>query len=123
MNITSYVLQDVRGFLHLDKTSDVFDAEIIPHILSALGKLSQNGIGVSKVVDDTTIWTDVIEGEMIVKPEVFSMVPLFVMMSVKILFDPPPPSAIEYHKQNLDELLWRLRLEFDVGGGENNEKT
>lgn len=121
MNITNHVLKDVRGFLHLDKESDVFDSEIIPHILSSLGKLSQNGIGVSRVVDDTTIWTDIIDGEMIVKPDVFSMVPLFIMMSTKILFDPPPPSAIEYHKQNIDELLWRLRLEYDVRGGDESE--
>lgn len=118
MNITSYVLKDVRGFLHLDKDSTVFDSEIIPHIFSSLGKLSQNGIGVSTTVDETTIWTDIIDGEMIVKPEVFALVPLFVMLSTKILFDPPPPSAIDYHKQNVDELLWRLRLEYDVRGGD-----
>lgn len=118
MNITNNVLKDVRGFLHLDKDSDIFDSEIVPHVLSSLGKLSQNGIGVITTVDENTIWTDIIDGEMIVNPTIFSMVPLFVMLSTKILFDPPPPSAIEYHKQNVDELLWRLRLEYDVRGGE-----
>ena len=81
MNKTSNVIQDVRGFLHLDETSNVFDAELIPHILSALGKLSQNGVGVTKMVDESTTWTDIINPEMIENETVFTLIPLFVMLS------------------------------------------
>lgn len=114
MNITSNVLSDVRNFLNFDSTSNVFDGEIIPHVMAAIGKLSQNGIGKSQVITDSTTWSDVIESDMIVNPEVFSMVPLYIMLSTKIIFDPPPPSAVDYYQSNLEDLLWRLRLTYDT---------
>lgn len=108
MNITSLVLHDVRKFLSIDPLSDVFDGELIPHIMASIGRLSQNGIGTPSILTDTTIWTDVIPQDVITNPEVFSMVPLYIMMSAKLIFDPPPPSAIPYYKTMLDETLWRL---------------
>ena len=114
MNITTSVLSDVRGFLNVGRTNTAFDDEIIPHIMASIGKLSQNGVGKPTTIDDTTIWSDVIEQEMIVDPQVFSMFPLYVMLSTKLMFDPPPPSAVEYHKNNIDEILWRLRTIYDT---------
>lgn len=121
MNITNNILPDVRGFLGLDKTSNVFDNEIIPHIMSAMGKLSQNGVCNSMVLTDKTTWSDIIPAEMIINPEVFSMIPLYVMLSTKILFDPPPPSAIPYYQSNLDDMLWRLGVAHDTKGVVLNE--
>lgn len=114
MKETDYVLSDVRGFLNIDRESNVFDGEIIPHVMSAIGKLSQNGIGSPKVITDETTWTDVISEEMITNPEVFSMVPLYIMLSTKIIFDPPPPSTVEYYKTSLDDNLWRLKTIYDT---------
>lgn len=121
MNITNDILPDVRGFLGLDKTSNVFDNEIIPHVMSAMGKLSQNGVCNSIVLTDKTTWSDIIPAEMIINPEVFSMIPLYVMLSTKILFDPPPPSAIPYYQSNLDDMLWRLGVAHDTKGVVLNE--
>ena len=114
MKVTDHVLPDVRGFLNIDRESSVFDGEIIPHIMSAIGKLSQNGVGSPKVITPDTTWTDVISADMIDDPEVFSMVPLYIMLSTKIIFDPPPPSIIEYYKSSLDEKLWRLKTTYDT---------
>lgn len=114
MNKTNSVLSDVRNFLNIDKTSDVFDGEIIPHIMNAIGMMSQNGVGSPVIVTDDTNWTDVITPELIDNPEVFTMVPLYIMLSVKIIFDPPPPSAVDYYKTSLDDTLWRLRLIHDT---------
>ncbi len=124
MNITNSVLSDVRGFLNVGRTNTAFDCEIIPHVMASLGKLSQNGVGVPTVISDTsTSWVDVIKPEMVDNPEIVAMVPLYVMMSTKLMFDPPPPSAIEYHKNNMDELLWRLRLVYDTKEVDNNGET
>lgn len=121
MNITSYVLEDVRKFVNLNADNEVFDGELVPHIMAALGKLSQNGVAVPQIVGSTTTWIDVIEPEMIIIPEVFAMIPLFIMLSVKILFDPPPPSTVEYFQRNIDDTLWRLRLIYDTREVISNE--
>lgn len=121
MNITSNILPDVRKFLNIDNTGTTFDGEVIPHIMSAIGKLSQNGVCFPTIVTDNTTWSDIIPAEMIVNPEVFSMVPLYVMLSTKIIFDPPPPSAIPYYQSNLDDMLWRLRVTYDTKGVVLNE--
>lgn len=114
MNITNYVLQDVRKFLNIEPTSNVFDGEIIPHVTSGLGKLSQNGVVVAQALTETTTWHDIIVSEFLVNPEVFTMVPLYLMLSTKILFDPPPPSTLEYYQNNISDLLWRLRTIYDT---------
>lgn len=114
MNITSSVLTDVRNFLNVGKDSAAFDGEIIPHVITSLGVLSQNGVAVLRFVDAQTTWVDVISPEMIVNPEVFAMLPLYVMLNTKIFFDPPPPSNVEYYKTRIDELLWRLRVIYET---------
>lgn len=114
MEITDFVLVDVRKALNIEMNSDVFDGEIIPHITASLGKLSQNGVGVPKVINPTVKWTDVINPIFVDNEDVFSMLPLYVILSTKIIFDPPPPSAIPYYQSNLDDLLWRLRLIYDI---------
>ncbi len=114
MEVTDSVMSSVRGFLNVDVTSDVFDSEIVPHVMSALGKLSQNGVVVSQTITSTTTWSDVIEPNMISNPDVFSLIPLYVMLSVKMLFDPPQPSTIPYYQSTLDDNLWRLRLIYDT---------
>lgn len=121
MNITNSVLVDVRNFLNVGKESDAFDGEIIPHILAVLGTLSQNGVAVPKYVDAQTTWVDVISPEMVVNTEVFSMIPLFVMLNTKLFFDPPPPSTVEYYKTRIDEMLWRLRVIYETREVTNDE--
>lgn len=113
-------MTDVRKFLNLGDDSQVFDGEIVPHVMSAIGKLAQNGVGSSTFVNSETTWIDVITPEMIVNPDVFAMFPLYVMMSVKILFDPPPPSNVSYYQSMIDDNLWRLRLIYDTKGSDVN---
>lgn len=114
METTDYVLPSIRKFLNIVEDDTVFDGEIIPHIMSAFGKLSQNGIGNPQPITPTLTWADVIEPTMISNPEVFAMVPLYVMLSVKILFDPPPPSNVSYYSQYIEENLWRLKQIYDI---------
>lgn len=121
MDITNHILPDVRGFLGLDKSSTIFDNEIVPHVMGSMGRLSQNGVCISSIVTEDTTWSDIIPIDLITNPEVFSMVPLYVMLSTKIIFDPPPPSAIPYYQSNLDDMLWRLGVAHDTKGVVLNE--
>ena len=123
MEVTDKVLTDVRNFLNIDSTSKVFDSEIIPHIMSAVGRLFQNGAGSPTSINDDTTWSDIIPSTMLDNEEVFAMIPLYVMLSTKVIFDPPPPSLVEYYKSMLDENLWRLRFVYDTNvGGDINDK-
>lgn len=118
MNITNYVMSDVRKFLNLGDDSNVFDGEIIPFVMSAIGKLAQNGVGQPSIIDSETTWVDVITPEVIVNQQVFALFPVYVMLSVKIFFDPPPPSTLPYYQSLLDDNLWRLRLAYEIKGSE-----
>lgn len=112
MEITDRVLSGVRDFLNVGD-SNVFDGEILPHVMVAIGVLSQIGVGRAQVVTDTTTWQDIINSYVIDDPEVFTMVPLYIMLSTKILFDPPPPSTLEYYQSRMDETIWRLKTIYD----------
>lgn len=112
------IIEDIRNFLNIEPTDSVFDGEIYSHVMAALGRLSQNGVvnltGVT--IDTTTTWDNVIVSELNLDGEVLSMVPLYVKLSTKILFDPPPPSSVPFYQSNLDDMLWRLRLIHDTKG-------
>lgn len=111
------ILEDVRNFLNIGPSDPVFDGEIIPHISNAIGKLSQNGVAISQPVTDATTWEQLLNPTLTSTEDVMSvmsMMPLYVMLSVKIIFDPPAPSTIPYYQSNLDDTLWRLRLIHDI---------
>lgn len=114
METTDYVLSGVRNFLNVGEDDPVFDGEIIPHVMLSVATLSQNGVGKPQVITPTTTWADIIDPKMIIDPEVFSMVPLYIMLNTKILFDPPPPSNVDYYAARIEETLWRLRTVYDI---------
>lgn len=112
------IISDVRGFLNLDKWDKVFDSEITPHIMAAISTLAQNGVCKTCPLVEGTTWNTIIDPLYVDNCDVHSLVPLFVMMRVKILFDPPPPSTIQYYQNYIDECLWRLRIISDTKGGD-----
>lgn len=115
MNLDEPIIKTIRGALGLDKEDTSFDSDLIMHINSTIGVLNQNGIGRSVlVVSEEQTWNDFINPEQTVGNEFFGMVPSYIMLRTKTLFDPPPPSTVEYYKQTVDELLWRLRTAYDV---------
>lgn len=114
------ILMDVREAVGLTRSSSDFDSELLMHINSAIGKLNQNGVGNFIVVEnDQTTWMDLEDPNQVDGNVYFKMIPLFVSLSTKILFDPPPPSSVEYHSKSVDEILWRLKVAYEVV---NNEK-
>jgi hypothetical protein len=84
------------------------------HINAAIVTLNQNGVGNNMVVtDESTTWADLQDPVQSDKNENFKMVPLFIMLSTKLLFDPPPPSSVQYHQSNIEQLLWRLKIAYE----------
>lgn len=115
MDVTKSILQDIREAVGLESTVTDFDTDLLMHINSSIGKLNQNGIGNFIVVtDDTSTWNDLMDPNQIDGNYYFKMVPLFIMLSTKLLFDPPPPSSVQYHASNAEQLLWRLKIAYEV---------
>lgn len=108
--MTNSILETVKGSLPLSPEDDHFDQEIIIHINTALMTLTQLGIGPSggvliKGVEDT--WTSIIEGALDLE-----MVKSYVILRVKLLFDPPSSSfVLESMKNQISEFEWRLNVQ------------
>lgn len=114
MQLSNSILEDVRESLGIGKDVYDFDTEILMHINAALGVLNQNGVGRPIVVNDTSVtWEDFQDPLAISGNEVFPMVQIFITLSVKQIFDPPPPSTVEYYSKSIDMTLWRLKIAYE----------
>lgn len=112
---TERILFKTRAALGLEETGTDFDAEIQIHVSSALTVLNQNGIG--RVISNfghTTTWGNFKDPEQTKGNESFYLVPRYVFLSTKILFDPPPPSTVAFYEKQIEEMLWRLRTAYEI---------
>lgn len=108
------ILQDIRAAVGLDASTSDFDTDLLMHINSAIGTLNQNGIGNFIVVEnESQVWGDLKNPDQIVGNQFFKMIPLFITISTKLLFDPPPPSSVQYHSDNANQILWRLKIAYE----------
>lgn len=114
MKLENSILEDVREYVGLARDSLEFDIELTTHINNALLTLNQNGVGNVIVVNDTEPkWLDFKNNEQVNGNVIFPMVMSYVTLSTKIVFDPPPPSAVEFYSNSLTERLWRIRQEYE----------
>lgn len=115
MKLEHSILEDVREAVGLNRDVMDFDTDLLMHINSAIGKLNQNGVGnILLVTDVTSTWRDLQDVTQIEGNKYFAMVPLFIVVSTKIIFDPPPPSTVEYYNRSIDESLWRLKVAYET---------
>ena len=114
MDTTKSILKDIRVAVGLSEDTVDFDTELVMHINAAISKLNQVGVGSFIIVnDESKTWGELQDPLQIEGNKFFAMVPLFITLSTKLIFDPPPPSTVEYYSKNIDELLWRLKVHFE----------
>lgn len=114
LDLNKSILEEIREAVGLSSTDTDFDIDLLQHINASIAKLNQNGIGRFIVVsDDTTTWADLQDPTQTQGNLYFQMVPLFIKLSTKLLFDPPPPSSVQYHFNNAQEILWRLKIAYE----------
>lgn len=115
MELTNSILKDIRVVAGgLSPDSPDFDTDLLMHINSSISKLNQNGVGKFLVVSDTTaIWGDLQDPLQVEGNKYFSMVPVFIALNTKLLFDPPPPSTVQHYANNIDQSLWRLKVAYE----------
>lgn len=115
MDINASILKDIRVAVGLSSDTVDYDTDLLMHINGAIGKLNQAGVGNFLVVENEgQIWEDLQDVTQIEGNKYFPMIPLFITISTKLLFDPPPPSSVQYHSQNADQILWRLKVAYEV---------
>lgn len=104
------ILNTIKSMLGPNGDYDDFDTDIIVHINSAFSVLTQLGVGPPKgfrIHDATSIWSDFIPDDR----DDLDSIKDYVYMKVKLIFDPPPSSAvIEAFKESIKETEWRLNV-------------
>lgn len=125
--VTDSILKSIRDAIGLPEEDSSFDVDLLMHINTYLGTLTQVGTGDPSVIvsDDSTTWEQFLLPEMNT-PSIFQAAKTYVLINTKMAFDPPTPTSQQYMKQASDEILWRLtiaenevirRKEEDLDGG------
>ena len=103
------ILTSIKSLLGIDESYEHFDSQIIMHINTAIMELTQIGIGPPdgfRIEDASTTWDEFI-GENDLR---FEGVKTYIMLSVQLVFDPPPASVIASAEKTLQRLAWRLSV-------------
>lgn len=118
-SITDSILESVKKLLNAEG-DNYFDADLIMHINTVFGILTQMGVGPAEgfiIDDESATWSDFVNVE-----SLYTMIKTYVALRVKILFDSATASSfyIDTLKQQAEELEWRLKTqaELDTIGGE-----
>lgn len=111
--VSESILNSIKKVLGIDPSYDVFDVDILMHINSVFADLHQIGAAPNppiKVMDETTVWDDFIQGK-----ENVDMVQTYVALRVRLLFDPLTSAyGIDSLQKQADKLEWRLSILEDV---------
>lgn len=103
------ILKSIKKNLGLAEDYDVFDEDVITFINSALGTLTQVGIGPAQgflVTGDAETWENLLGAD-----QRFGPVKSFVTLHTRLAFDPPGTSFhISAIQEQLREMLWRLEI-------------
>lgn len=103
------ILTSIKKLLGITEECTDFDTDIIMHINSTFGVLTQLGVGPADgfmITDKTSTWSDFIPDKQL------QMVKTYVYMKVRLLFDSNSLSsaAMEAAKQLISEFEWRLNV-------------
>lgn len=104
------ILTSIKKLLGIAEEYDHFDSDLIFHINSVFSTLTQLGVGPSEgflISDKYDVWSDFIPDD----NKKIEAVKSYMYLKVKMLFDPPPNSAvIESTKEIIKEMEWRLNV-------------
>lgn len=106
------ILTSIKKMLGITEEYTHFDSDLIIHINTALGILTQLGVGPSRgfsIKDKNELWSDFIGCD-----SRLEFIKSYVHLKVKLIFDPPLSSAvIESINKTINELEWRIQVQAD----------
>lgn len=101
------ILKSTKKILGIPETVTYFDNDLVMHINTVLGILTQLGVGPEEgfsISDSNTSWNEFISDDTSLE-----MVKSYVGLKVRMVFDPPVSSAVaEAINRNISELEWRI---------------
>ena len=125
------VLMTVRDAIGLEKDDDSFDTELIIYINGAISELLQAGVGNEVIVTgEDTKWSDLVVNDSgSVSMKLVGLSIMYVVLNVKVHFDPPQVNTQNVMVEAMNQAIWRLAVAWDEEyydrhndkGGENNE--
>lgn len=120
MDVTDSILNSVKKMCGIDPSIDVFDPDIIVNINSAIGILTQLGVGPSEgyYIQDASETFDDFLGEKVTQK---NMVKQYLYLKTRLGFDASTMSGslLDAMKKQVEELEWRLNVQvesIDEGG-------
>lgn len=115
LNINDSILKEVREGVGIGEDTTAFDGELVMYVNAGIGTLNQNGVGLPLIIDGVeSTWLDLIDPLQVQGNFSFGLVPLYLTLNTKILFDPPPPSIVETYSTMIHQLLWRLKVAYET---------
>jgi len=120
------IFTDLKSALGVVEDDDAFDIDLRINIDTALAILQQLGVndGFVQIADGTT-WTEYY-AQTAPNPN-FGLVKSFMLLKIKLAFDPPTGSTMTYLQAYLKELEWRIKeaytgnYTYPIEEGENDE--
>lgn len=114
------ILTSIKKMLGITEEYKQFDPDIIIHINSVFMILNQLGVGPSegfRINDEYTTWNEFISDD-----ENLELVKSYMVMRVKLLFDPPQSSIVmEATNRMISEAEWRLNVAVESSGKEETQ--
>lgn len=104
------ILDEIKKLLGISKTCTDFDTDIIMHINTVIMILNQLGIGEEnfQIENNKDLWSDFITSDN------YAAVKSYIHLKVRLIFDPPLNSSIiEAIKSTINELEWRLNINYE----------
>lgn len=98
------ILESVKSALGIGNMDNAYDPDVIMHINAALLSLNELGIGdqLYSITDSTQKWNEIADANIIMA------VKSYVLMKVKVIFDPPTAAVLEATERQIKELEWRI---------------
>ena len=116
--IDSILTSVKKGCGGITEADTSFDDDIIMHTNTTLAKLTQLGVGPKagfRITDKTATWQQFVGDD----PRL-DMVKSFVVLSVRMLFDPPTSSSVASAiNSQIAEYEWRLNAQVETPGDED----
>lgn len=115
------ILDTVRKLIAgYDSDCDDFDDELILHINTVFSELHQMGAGPEagfRITDSSTWWTD-----FCMDIELLGLIKDYVVLSVRMLFDPPTsPQVSAATTRSIERLEWRIHAKVNTIGVTEDE--
>ena len=107
----SSILISIKKLLGIEPSYTQFDPDIVLYINTVLSTIYQLGLGTQgySITDDTDLWSDFL-GDF----TDLEMVKSYVLIKVRLLFDPPTNSTLlQAFERMANELEWRLTLQVE----------